>query len=348
MLNAAHRGDDGLQSAPLRRHEAAALAALKMLQVLDSEAEPEFDALLVQAVSAVCQAPVSLITLIDAERQWFKSSVGFPGVSETPRELAFCAHAALGEDILEVPDATLDTRCADNPLVLGEPGIVFYAGAPLQDRQGHRLGTLCVIDRQPRQLSAARREALVCLARAVMAALERRRQVHEARVATPAIAQAALVEHYRPDAIVGFDMDGSVVRWNMAAERLFGQTAQAVIGRLARELMSPSATATARMFGDAIARDLQVPQTFAQEFLDFMVNGGQRARALIRDLLSLARIDSQARPWEPVALEALLADARQMRQTRQLFTHLVGNALKLRDGAAPQVPVAAERAGTVR
>ena len=247
-----------MQSAPLRRDEAAALAALKMLQVLDSQAEPEFDAL-VQAASAMCEAPVSLISLIDAERQWFKSSVGFPGVSETPRELAFCAHAVLGDDILEVPDATLDTRFADNPLVLGEPGIRFYAGAPLQDSQGHRLGTLCVIDRQPRHLSAAQRAALVCLARAVMAALERHRQVHDAQVAAQAIAQAALVQHYSPDAIVGFDIDGAVVRWNMAAERLFGHTAQAVIGRPARALLSPAA---ASVFGDATARDLQVPQTF--------------------------------------------------------------------------------------
>ena len=248
-----------MQSAPLRRDEAAALAALNLLQVLDSEAEPEFDAL-VQAASAVCQAPVSLISLIDAERQWFKSSFGLPGLAETPREIAFCAHAVLGDGILEVPDATLDSRFADNPLVLGDPGIRFYAGAPLQDSQGHKLGTLCVIDRQPRQLSAAQRQALLCIASAVMAALERHRQVHGAQAAMQAVAQAALVQQYSPDAIVGFDRDGAIVRWNRAAEQLFGYTAQAVTGCLARMLLSPSEQAN--VFRDGTAQDLQAPQTF--------------------------------------------------------------------------------------
>ncbi|MBY0412480.1 MAG: GAF domain-containing protein, partial [Burkholderiaceae bacterium] len=92
--------------------------------------------------------------LIDADRQWFKASIGLPGVTETPRELAFCAHAILESEILEVPDATLDPRFRENGLVVGEPGIRFYAGASLQLSDGTHAGTLCVIDRQPRRLDA--------------------------------------------------------------------------------------------------------------------------------------------------------------------------------------------------
>jgi GAF domain-containing protein len=130
-----------MQSAPLRPDETASLQALDSLEVLDSGAEGEFDAL-VDVASHVCGAPISLITLIDANRQWFKANVGLPGVAETAREVAFCAHTVLGTDLFEVPDASMDERFHDNPLVTGPPDIRFYAGAPIVLSSGHRVGTL--------------------------------------------------------------------------------------------------------------------------------------------------------------------------------------------------------------
>ena len=146
-----------MQVPPLPADEERRLAALHRLEVLDSDAEAEFDAL-TQAASLVCQAPISLISLVDAHRQWFKSRQGLE-TPETPRDLAFCAHAILDGDVFEVPDTTRDLRFHDNPLVTQAPDIRFYAGVPLTLGDGSRVGTLCVIDRVPRQLTAQQRES---------------------------------------------------------------------------------------------------------------------------------------------------------------------------------------------
>ncbi|MDE2248472.1 MAG: EAL domain-containing protein [Xanthomonadaceae bacterium] len=226
-----------MAKAPLRDNEAASLAALEALQVLDSGAEPGFDAL-TSAAAAVCETPISLISLIDARRQWFKANVGLPGVGETPRDQAFCAHAVLGDDILEVPDATLDERFADNPLVTGEPGIRFYAGAPIRLSGGHKVGTLCVIDRQPRRLSTAQRDVLRQLAVAVAHGLEGRVALRREHETAQANARAAFALHHSADAIVGVTAQGLIERWNPAAEQLFGYAAADILGR-PRELIVP-------------------------------------------------------------------------------------------------------------
>jgi len=163
--------------------EAGRLAALRDLGILDTPPDPEFDAL-VRAASLVCGVPISLVSLVDEARQWFKASIGLPGVQETPRELAFCAHAILCDDLMEVPDATHDTRFADNALVTHAPDIRFYAGMPLRLASGEAVGTLCVIDRTPRSLTDTQRDILRCLGRSAAASLEscrlRRRQAEAA------------------------------------------------------------------------------------------------------------------------------------------------------------------------
>ncbi len=221
-----------------RLNEGSALEALHRLDVLDSAAEAEFDAL-VKAASAVCGTPISLVSLIDAERQWFKANVGLPGVSQTPRELAFCAHAVLGDSLFEVPDARLDPRFFDNPLVAGDPNIRFYAGVPLQLSGGELVGTLCVIDRQPRQLTDMQREVLSCLGVAVSRALEGRRAMRAITEAAAHTTRAAMVEEHSTDAIIGTDANGCVTRWNRAAEALFGYGAKEMLGRSIERPMPP-------------------------------------------------------------------------------------------------------------
>ena len=157
-----------------RDDEEASIAALAALAVLDTAPEAMFDAL-VQAAASLCGTAISLISLIDSERQWFKANHGWPSVTETPRNIAFCAHAVLGEDLFEVPDAALDPRFSANPLVVDDPSIRFYAGMPIQLADGHRIGTLCVIDRTPHSLTEPQRATLRLLARAASQALEWRK-----------------------------------------------------------------------------------------------------------------------------------------------------------------------------
>ncbi|PXW95195.1 PAS domain S-box-containing protein/diguanylate cyclase (GGDEF)-like protein [Sphaerotilus hippei] len=156
--------------------EARRLARLRALKVLDTGSEPLFDSLAALAAS-LCAAPVALIGLVDQDRQWILAQTGLPEPREAPRSLAFCHHTIQGDEILEVPDATRDARFADQPAVTGEPGIRFYAGAPLVTRSGDRVGTLCVIDRQPRRLSAAQSATLAQLADAAVQALEMRERL---------------------------------------------------------------------------------------------------------------------------------------------------------------------------
>jgi len=141
-----------MQVAPIPDNEAERLAALHALLILDTPPEQRFDKI-TRFASTEFDVPIVLISLIDAGRQWFKSRVGLESC-ETGRDVSMCSHAILQPDIMVVHDTLLDARFADNPLVTGEPGIRFYAGAPLAMPSGMRLGTLCLIDRRPRTLDA--------------------------------------------------------------------------------------------------------------------------------------------------------------------------------------------------
>ncbi|MDR7280647.1 GAF domain-containing sensor histidine kinase [Catenuloplanes atrovinosus] len=154
-------------------NEAGRLATLHDLEVLDTEPEQEFDDIVALA-SRVCGVPMSLVSLIDADRQWFKAKIGLE-LDETSREVSFCAHAILGKDLLVVPDVHTDRRFSDNPMVTGDPGVRFYAGAPLVTTDGFALGTLCVVDSEPRRLNLDQLQALRALSRQVTAQLELRR-----------------------------------------------------------------------------------------------------------------------------------------------------------------------------
>ena len=151
-------------------NEQTRLKTLKSLDVLDTQPEERFDRL-TRMCKRLFGVPIALVSLVDENRQWFKSCVGL-SVSETPRDISFCGHAILGSEIFVIPDAAKDERFADNPLVVDEPHIRFYAGCPLESRNGCKLGTLCIIDREPRELTQEDFDTLKDLAAMVERELE--------------------------------------------------------------------------------------------------------------------------------------------------------------------------------
>lgn len=159
-------------SCPLPNWEQARLAALRRYNILDTPEEAEFDDL-TKIIACVFQAPIAVVNFIDDDRQWFKSEVGL-GTRETPLDVSICKFALFEEELMVVPDTTLDSRFKNNPLVTGEPFLRFYAGSLLKSSDGLPLGTLCVLDHKPRQISEFEKQALSALARQVMTMLELR------------------------------------------------------------------------------------------------------------------------------------------------------------------------------
>lgn len=163
-----------MKPAPIPDNETARLKALQEHQLLDTLPEDVYDDI-TRLASELCGTPISLLTMVDEKRQWFKSKQGL-GVDETPREQSFCAHAILNpNEAFVVEDARYDDRFHDNPLTTGEPHVVFYAGVPVKDAEGNALGTLCVIDNRPREISDQKIDSLKALAKLVNAHFELRK-----------------------------------------------------------------------------------------------------------------------------------------------------------------------------
>lgn len=174
-------------------NEADRLQRLRELLVLDSEPEPLFDTL-ARTAAEFCGTSAGLVSLVDSERQWFKANYGLGDAHETPRDAAFCAHAILDASVMQVPDATRDPRFVNNPLVTGNPNIRFYAGAPLALPEGERVGTLCVIDFEARQLTPEQSRMLAQLSQMVVQALVMRRELLARALAIRSEYEQALAE----------------------------------------------------------------------------------------------------------------------------------------------------------
>lgn len=166
-----------MKTAAFPANEQERLSALRAYNILDTLNEEEYDRL-TKLAAVICGVPISLVSLIDEKRQWFKSHLGLD-ISETPRDVAFCAHAINGTTLFEVEDASADERFKDNPLVVSDPNIRFYAGYPLIDKEGMALGTLCVIDKAPRKLTGDQRAALELLANQVIDLIQARKKINE-------------------------------------------------------------------------------------------------------------------------------------------------------------------------
>lgn len=167
------RAEENFMSKPREKTEVKRLNVLWQYDVLDTVPEEVFDDL-TELAARICEAPIALISLVDEDRQWFKSKIGL-SVNETSRDVSFCAHAIKQQELFIIPDTTKDLRFAKNPLVVSDPKIRFYAGAPLITPDGYALGSLCVIDKVPRELKHEQKQALRVLSRHVMTQLELRR-----------------------------------------------------------------------------------------------------------------------------------------------------------------------------
>jgi PAS domain S-box-containing protein len=210
--------------------ESARLRALQEYQLLDTPEEELYDAFARLAAEA-CGTTSSMVTLIDETRQWFKAHLGLE-LRETPRDVAFCAHVVAEDRMLVVPDAGQDRRFRGNPLVTGEPHIRFYAGAPLRTRDGYTIGTLCVVDKRPRELSPEQKGTLQALAEALMSALEARRSVLR-------IFDAAHIDLFTlepRDRTIFFASSGACARLGYSLKELVGMPVYDVLPALEEEV----------------------------------------------------------------------------------------------------------------
>ncbi len=330
-----------MKAAPLPVNEQERLAALRRYDILDTPTEQAFDDL-TQLTSYICDVPIALVSLIDANRQWFKSRVGL-GATETPRDLAFCAHAILQDGLFIVPDATKDERFHDNPLVAEDPSIRFYAGAPLVTPDGFSLGTLCAIDRKPRELSKEQAEALRALGRRVVAELELRQRNNELRLAHAKLAiQSKKLEQSNEEL------------------QVFAHVAS-------HDLQEPLRTITGFM-QLLLARNATKLDAESKEYVDFAFTGASRMSVLIRDMLKYTKVGNEPRVDDIVSMKDItsaalsnlhaaiqdsgakveLGDLPDVRgdpsRISQLMQNLIGNAIKFRKkDEAPVIEVAAKK-----
>lgn len=220
---------------PVPDSEVRRLRALRDLEILDTPPEERFDRL-TRIAQQVFEVPIALVSLVDTNRQWFKSCQGLDA-SETPRNISFCGHAILQAGIFHIPDASADERFRDNPLVAGAPFIRFYAGAPLTMSNGERAGTLCIIDTRPRELDARQLQLLRELADCVQEEFKLLRFRESSNLIREQEQRLrALIDHML-DGVVTIDEAGYVENFNPAAEAIFGYAAREVVGHNVSMLM---------------------------------------------------------------------------------------------------------------
>lgn len=313
--------------------ESARIAELRAFEILDTPSEPEFDDL-TELAALICGVPIALISLVDVERQWFKSRVGLE-TAETPRSMAFCSHALVSSDVMVVPDALQDERFSTNPLVLEEPKIRFYAGAPLIIKNGHALGTLCVIDRVPRELTAEQFKALSILSRQVVSLLERKqaeRALQQTRAEQEQQAselEASAVREMRVQSLLQHE-----TRLREEAEHL-NRVKDEFLGVLSHELRTPL---NAILGWAELIRCRELSPQQLKEGCEAIARSARAQARIVDDLLDMNRISAgklqlkrqRVKVWEVLnaALETVLSAARE----KEIAIEIEGP-----DGRSPEV-----------
>jgi len=282
-------------------NEQERLAALVDFEVLDTPAEPAFDAL-TRIAAHILKVPIALVSLVDTDRQWFKSRYGIE-LPETPRDISFCGHVVSQDAPLVVEDASTDERFADNPLVTGPPGIRFYAGFPLRTADGLVLGTLCAIDSRRRTPTQADLEQLELLALQTVDQLELRRS---SRLLAEQELRLRAVLETATDAIITIDSEGQIEQVNPAVERLFGHRSEDLVGQNVRLLM-PAAMRRAHDRGMA----------------DYLLTGHKKVIGIGREQLAM-RKDGSTFPIDAMVSEMIVGE-------RKLFTGILRDATSRKD-----------------
>ena len=303
--------------------ETRRLEALSSLSVLDTPPDGVFDAITAAAVQ-VCHVPIALVSLIDANRQWFKSNIGLPGVAETPREVAFCDHAIRGRQLFEIADATLDPRFLANPLVTGEPNIRFYAGAPIILTGGECIGTVCVIDTEPRELDESQRAMLRSLAAIATASLIAAGQqaALRHRLADSEIRYRRLYES-TPAILHSVDPMGRLIDVSDRWLAVMGYGRDEVMGRPSTDFLTPAS--------QRLAREQVLPDFFRTGRCDrieyqFVTRDGTVLDVLLSAVLER---DDQGLPLRSLALledvTAAKAMSAELRNTHARLDAIVEN-----------------------
>lgn len=248
-----------MRAAPLHPRERERVEALRNLELLDTLEDPAFQGI-VELASTFCGTPVSLVTLLDERRQWFKAKVGVE-LSETAKEHAFCAHAILSESLFEVPDASVDPRFSDNPYVIGEPHVRFYAGQRFCTPDGLPLGTVCVLHSEPLQLSDVQRDCLRRLALQVEKLIELKLRLQEvSSLRDESLLHREAMEQMSEGFVI-HNSSGHVVHFNSAAAHLLGKSREELAGASSLDLRSLEFT---RELGLGDAKVVGVPIEHAE------------------------------------------------------------------------------------
>ncbi|TKB91685.1 MAG: PAS domain S-box protein [Nitrospira sp.] len=319
-----------MERAPIPEHEAARLAELEQYEILDTPPEEAFDGL-TRLAAQICGTPIALVSLIDTHRQWFKAKVGIDA-PETPRDIAFCAHAIHQSDLLIVPDTTQDPRFVDNPLVTKDPNIRFYAGMPLITPTGHAMGTLCVIDRMPKQLTSDQMTALRILGQQVVSQLELRRRTialehtvaHQQKIERSKAGLLRAID-YSLEGVALLNKDGCYTYMNPAHAEVYGYTVEELIEQSWQTLYAPE-------WADKINR-LYFPVLLAQGHWHGEVIGRTKSGREISVEISLALLQDQSDPAQwvictcrdvsaRVATERLLKSKQDHLTDAQTLAHI--------------------------
>lgn len=343
------------------------IKALKKYAILDTLPEQDYDDI-TSLASQICQTPIVLITLIDEQRQWFKSNHGLD-IRETPREFSFCAHSlARPDELLIVTDSREDERFMNNPLVKEDPHIVFYAGVPLVDINGFALGSLCVIDHKPKQLSPEQLTALRTLAKQVTNLLALRkanevsRKSEESYRALSAELEQQVQQRTKDLESANLELGTLNSELIQANERLVrsNNNLQQFAYIASHDLQEP--LRKIQSFGSLLSEQYEaVLDTHGLDMLKRMTTAGRRMSTLIRDLLSFSRISTHREASVPVSLTSVINDALtnlemavveeganiviepmpvvlgDAVQLNQLFQNLISNALKFHKPGTPPV-----------